>query len=128
MNIAYAYYNNFISCKAMFKWGFDRRLNSLDDSILHINVCHERLVIVDNLGSFHEKTIALEDRNSVQCHPQTFTSNQCLISNVSLVSKLVCSLWRNMDRWQQDMMSHWPRAGRVTTRNRLFLNGQRRSD
>lgn len=34
-------------------------MNSLDDSILHVDVRTERLVIVHNLPSFDEETVAL---------------------------------------------------------------------
>ena len=97
---------------ARFKGGFDKRLNSLDDSILHINVCHERLVIVDNLGSFHEKAIALKYRNRNQCDPQIFMSNQRLISNVLVSTRSVTVEEYGTGGWQRDMTSHWPRAGR----------------
>lgn len=39
-----------------------KHLNSLDDSILHIDVSTEGLVIVHNLGSFDQETVALEDK------------------------------------------------------------------
>lgn len=34
--------------------------NSLDDSVLHVDVCTEGLVIVHDLPSFDEETVALQ--------------------------------------------------------------------
>lgn len=42
------------------------RAHLLDEPIFHVDVCIERLVVIDNLPTFDQKTVALQQRSTQQ--------------------------------------------------------------
>lgn len=62
------------------------QLHLLDDSILHVNVSQEWLIIVDNLCSFDKETIALKGGcNITQLRMQELNKDMVLPINLTTV-------------------------------------------
>jgi len=64
----------------------EKPLNSLNDSILHIDVSAEGLVIVHNLRSFDQKTVTLESKKKTLLEP-------FLIKSVVFLNAQLLKLW-----------------------------------
>lgn len=66
------------------------QLHLLDDSILHVNVSQEWLIIIDDLCSFDKETIALKGGwNITQLQMQELNKDKVIINFITVIFFLV---------------------------------------
>lgn len=84
--------SNCFAFSFFFDWAEGKAENSLDDSILHVDVCAEGLVIVDDLPSFDQETVTLRSNKD---DLKTLVGGQ--VSDVCMIlCRYVCVWWETL--------------------------------